>query len=93
MFERVSEKYPTIMAFSGDAGYRGTSVHFVEDKLKTEIEHFYENQGCLCRIADTLDCGTHFCLAGQFPAVVQGCRNPDGYCRKHHPHRYVTHYS
>ena len=37
MFERVSEKYPTIMAFSGDAGYRGTSVHFVEDKLKLKL--------------------------------------------------------
>ena len=37
IFERVAEKYPTIRAFSGDAGYRGTSVHFVENEFKLKL--------------------------------------------------------
>jgi len=31
---RVAEKYPGITAFSADAGYRGTTVNFVESTLK-----------------------------------------------------------
>jgi putative transposase len=30
---RAAEKYPSIEAFSGDAGYRGTAVTFVDDVL------------------------------------------------------------
>lgn len=30
---RAAEKYPSITAFSGDAGYRGTAVTFVDDVL------------------------------------------------------------
>ena len=30
---RAMEKYPSIKAFSGDAGYRGTAVHFAEEEL------------------------------------------------------------
>ncbi len=33
VLERTAEKYPGIEAFSGDAGYRGTAVTFVEDAL------------------------------------------------------------
>jgi hypothetical protein len=29
--------------------------------------------------------GTHVCLAGQLPAIVQRCRNPDWHCREHDP--------
>jgi putative transposase len=37
VFERVAEKYRTIKAFSGDAGYRGTSVTFVQDALQLKL--------------------------------------------------------
>jgi putative transposase len=37
VFERVAEKYRTIKAFSGDAGYRGTAVTFVENTLKLKL--------------------------------------------------------
>jgi putative transposase len=30
---RAAEKYPSIEAFSGDAGYRGTAVKFVDETL------------------------------------------------------------
>lgn len=33
VLERVAEKYPGIQAFSADAGYRGTTVDFVEQQL------------------------------------------------------------
>lgn len=37
VFESVAEKYATVQAFSGDAGYRGTSVTFVESKLQLQL--------------------------------------------------------
>ncbi len=37
VFERVAEKYDTVTAFSGDAGYRGTAVTFVENTLGLEL--------------------------------------------------------
>lgn len=37
VFERAAEKYPSIKAFSGDAGYRGTAVTFVEERLKLKL--------------------------------------------------------
>ena len=37
VFERAAEKYPSIKAFSGDAGYRGTAVEFVEERLKLKL--------------------------------------------------------
>lgn len=33
VLRRAAEKHPSIEAFSGDAGYRGTAVRFVDDKL------------------------------------------------------------
>jgi putative transposase len=33
VMERAAEKHPSIRAFSGDAGYRGTAVRFVEKTL------------------------------------------------------------
>ena len=33
VLEKASKKYPTIEAFSGDAGYRKTSLEFVENIL------------------------------------------------------------
>lgn len=33
----ASEKYPTLKAFSGDAGYRGTAVNFVEETLGLKL--------------------------------------------------------
>ncbi|MEQ6341365.1 MAG: transposase [Gammaproteobacteria bacterium] len=36
-FERVSEKYDAITAFSGDAGYRGTAGTFVKNTLGLEL--------------------------------------------------------
>jgi putative transposase len=38
IFEITSEKYPSIKAFSADAGYRGTSVDYVQDFLKKFID-------------------------------------------------------
>lgn len=35
--KRTSKKYASIKAFSADAGYRGTTVRFVEDTLKLAI--------------------------------------------------------
>jgi len=37
VFERCVEKYPSIEAFSGDAGYRGTAVKFVDEALDMEL--------------------------------------------------------
>ncbi|WP_246628621.1 transposase [Methylomagnum ishizawai] len=33
VMRRAAEKHPNIEAFSGDAGYRGTAVRFVSEKL------------------------------------------------------------
>ena len=33
VMRRAAEKHPSIEAFSGDAGYRGTAVQFVDEKL------------------------------------------------------------
>ncbi|SER71914.1 Transposase DDE domain-containing protein [Nitrosomonas sp. Nm51] len=33
----TAEKYPTIKAFSGDTGYRGTAVEFVENTLQLKL--------------------------------------------------------
>ena len=37
VFERGVEKYPSIRAFSGDAGYRGTAVKFAKESLGLEL--------------------------------------------------------
>ena len=37
VLKAAAEKYPTLEAFSGDAGYRGTAVEFVEDTLKLKL--------------------------------------------------------
>ena len=37
VLERTHEKYPTIKAFSGDCGYRGTAVEFVEERLDIKL--------------------------------------------------------
>jgi putative transposase len=37
VFERVSQKHPRLHNFSADAGYRGTSVTFVEKVLKRTL--------------------------------------------------------
>lgn len=33
VLRRAAEKHPSLKAFSGDAGYRGTAVRFVEEQL------------------------------------------------------------
>jgi putative transposase len=33
VLQRAAEKYPSLEAFCGDAGYRGTAVSFVEQTL------------------------------------------------------------
>jgi len=38
IFQAIFEKYPSIAAFSADAGYRGTSKDYVEDNLKLIID-------------------------------------------------------
>ena len=37
MFDLIKEKYPSVKAFSADAGYRGTSVKYVEDCLGLKL--------------------------------------------------------
>jgi putative transposase len=37
VLERSKEKYPLLKAFSGDAGYRGTAVNFVNQDLNIEL--------------------------------------------------------
>ena len=37
IFEKTLDKLPSIQAFSADAGYRGTSVNYVQDTLKLII--------------------------------------------------------
>ena len=37
VLKAAAEKHPTLDAFSGDAGYRGTSVDFVESVLKLKL--------------------------------------------------------
>lgn len=36
--KRVIEKFPSVKGISGDAGYRGTFVEFVENKLRRNVE-------------------------------------------------------
>ena len=38
IFKKTSDKYPSILAFSADAGYRGTSKDYVQDTLKLMID-------------------------------------------------------
>lgn len=38
IFAKTLKKYPTIEAFSADAGYRGTSVDYVQDILKRFLD-------------------------------------------------------
>ena len=38
IFKKTSDKYPSILAFSADAGYRGTSKDYVLDTLKLMID-------------------------------------------------------
>jgi putative transposase len=38
IFKETSDKYPSILAFSADAGYRGTSKNYVQDTLKLMID-------------------------------------------------------
>ena len=38
VFERAKEKFPTLTGFSADAGYQGTSVDYVNTKMKLKIE-------------------------------------------------------
>jgi putative transposase len=37
VLERASEKYPSILAYSGDAGYRGSAVKFTDEKLNLTL--------------------------------------------------------
>lgn len=37
VFQEAIGRYPTIQAFSGDAGYRGTAEDFVRDQLKLTL--------------------------------------------------------
>jgi len=37
VIEKVKERYETIKAFLGDAGYRKTAVEYVENELKLEM--------------------------------------------------------
>jgi putative transposase len=37
VLEETAEKYPSIEAFSGDAGYKGTAVYFVNDTLNLTL--------------------------------------------------------
>ncbi len=46
VFDAVSKKYPSIQAFSADAGYRGTAVDHVDNKMRLKL-HISE------RITDT----------------------------------------
>ena len=38
IFKETSDKYPSILAFSADEGYRGTSKNYVQDTLKLMID-------------------------------------------------------
>jgi putative transposase len=38
VFERAKEKFPFLEGFSADAGYRGTSVDYVEKEMRLKIE-------------------------------------------------------
>lgn len=37
VMRRAKEKWPRLVAFSGDAGYRGTAVRFVEQQLRMTL--------------------------------------------------------
>ena len=37
VFNAVSKKYPSIKAYSGDAGYRGTAVDHVDNKMRLKL--------------------------------------------------------
>lgn len=37
IFDYVSKKYPSISAYSGDAGYCGTAVNHVENEMKLKL--------------------------------------------------------
>ena len=67
--DQVAEKYDTIEAFSGDQGYSGTTVEFVENLLELRIDIAAKPSHGFKVISQTLDCRTHLGLGwGDFDA-------------------------
>ncbi|WP_218147883.1 transposase [Nitrosomonas sp. Nm166] len=66
------EKSPRISIFSGNAGYRGTAVDFVEQVPDLKMHISKAHSGYLCSFAHSLDCGANLCLAGKLQTTVQG---------------------
>jgi putative transposase len=85
----AAEKHPSIEAFSGDAGYRGTAVKFVDETL-----------GLILHISTKIKDGwvvlpkrwvdeRSFAWLGRFRRLSQGFRDPDWGCREYDPYRHA----
>jgi Transposase DDE domain len=72
VLKAAAGKPPSLQAFSGDAGYRGTAVEFVETASKLKLHISQKIKDAFAVLAHTLGRGTDVCLAGQLPAARQG---------------------
>ena len=69
--DQVAEKYDSIKAFSGDQGYSGTTVEFVENLLGLRIDIAAKPPHGFKVIPQTLDCRTNVCLVGRISTLGQ----------------------
>ena len=70
VLEGAASKFPSLEAFSGDAGYRGTAVEFTSTKLGMT----------------TMGSRANVFLARLFPPLIKEFRNTDCNCRKYDPY-------
>ena len=71
IFERVAEKYPTVKEFSGDAGYRGTSVTFVESQLQLNLHISTKSKDTVAILPKHWFVERTFAWLGNFPRLAK----------------------
>ena len=75
ILEETANKYPSIEAFSGDAGYRGTAVDFVKDTLNLNIHISVNLSDGFSILPKRWIVERNACLVGNISETIQGCRN------------------
>lgn len=69
------DKYPSIQAFSGDTGYRGTAVEYVDKELDMTLHISEKIEGKWAVLPKRLDCRTHIDLVEQLsPIYLKGVK-------------------
>ena len=75
ILEETANKYPSIEAFSGDAGYRGTAVDFVKDTLNLDIHISVNLSDGFSILPKRWIVERNACLVGNISETIHGCRN------------------